>query len=481
VYFVGAALTFLGIDYLLATKLLFAMAIVFSGFFMYLLARRFWGKLGGVVAAIFYIYSPYFALDLYVRGALAEAWALMFIPVCIFGFLRLGETGRKNYFLTAVLAYGGLILSHNITTMLFSMFLFLVVGGYFIYLVLRKKGFGFFWLVIWAIIVSFGVTCFFWLPAIAESGLTHVKTMIEGPGDYHLHFIAFRQIWDSPWDFGGSAGIYSGLSYMIGKLHLLLTALSVFLAVYLWKKKKNLSWGILFVVFWFLAVIFMTNARSTVIWEMLPNLRYIQFPWRFLGFGVFLASFLAGAVFVLFKKREILGLVLAAGLVTGVILANKDYFRPKKYLDVTSSYYITGKNLYQWASSMSEEYLPVWRAKKIFAKPEEKVEIVKGEGVVKMEREKSNLYVFRVDLDRRGLVRLNVNYFPGWKAVVDGQTVNIKYKDDGLIKIAVKKGVSDVVISFKDRGIRLWADLISLTFIVFLSIGGLFVLKFSHE
>jgi len=482
-YYVGVLFTFVGFDYLLATKLLFAMAIILSGFFMYILAKEFWGRIGGLVAAVFYMYCPYFALDLYVRGALAEVWALMFIPLAVHGFIWLAVTGKRKFFYIAALGFSGLILSHNITVMIFSMILLALLLLFIVYLSATKKSIEPVISIIVAVIASVGVTCFFWVPAILESGFTHVKTMIEGPGDYHLHFIAFRQIWDSPWDFGGSAGIYSGLSYMIGKLQIIIAFLGFFVGLYLWKIRRDLAILVLSAFFLFLAMIFMTNYRSVFIWDALSNLAFVQFPWRFLAFAMFFASFLAGAIFFVLKEKKVFRLIkyfLALLLVVLVIFWNKDYFQPKKYLDVDQNYYITGENLYTWASSMSEEYLPIWREKKIFPRPEEKVEILKGDGVLKINEQKSNLYNFEVEMQSKGVVGLNVNYFPGWEMFIDGESAEIIYKDDGLIKTEISRGKHNVRVEFSDSGVRLLVNIISLIFIGFLFKPS-FVLKFTHE
>src|SRR3972149_6939967 len=41
-------------------------------------------RFGGVLSAIFYIWAPYHAVDVYVRGAMNEAWALVFFPAIFY-------------------------------------------------------------------------------------------------------------------------------------------------------------------------------------------------------------------------------------------------------------------------------------------------------------------------------------------------------------------------------------------------------------
>jgi len=53
-YYVGGFLNLIGIDALNATKLMMGLGVVFSGVFMYLFAKEFWGKLV-VCYQLFYI------------------------------------------------------------------------------------------------------------------------------------------------------------------------------------------------------------------------------------------------------------------------------------------------------------------------------------------------------------------------------------------------------------------------------------------
>src|SRR3990172_3966639 len=73
-YYIGGFFNLIGFDALVATKIMFALGILLSGIFMYFLAREFWGEVGGIVSGLFYVYAPYHALDIYVRGAVDEFW-----------------------------------------------------------------------------------------------------------------------------------------------------------------------------------------------------------------------------------------------------------------------------------------------------------------------------------------------------------------------------------------------------------------------
>jgi hypothetical protein len=77
-YLLAEIFHLLGLSYLHAIKLVYALAWLASGLAMYALARRWLSENGALLAAIVYVYLPYHIATVYVRGAFAEAvtWAL---------------------------------------------------------------------------------------------------------------------------------------------------------------------------------------------------------------------------------------------------------------------------------------------------------------------------------------------------------------------------------------------------------------------
>src|SRR3989344_2032187 len=76
--YVSFTLHLLGISFISSFKLNLFFAILIGSVFFYLWARMFWGKLGGIVSSVFYTFSPYHFVDIYIRGSVGEVWALAF-------------------------------------------------------------------------------------------------------------------------------------------------------------------------------------------------------------------------------------------------------------------------------------------------------------------------------------------------------------------------------------------------------------------
>src|SRR3989344_7137682 len=75
-YLIGQGIRLFGFSFVNTIKILFSLSFLVSGVTMYFLAKEFFGRFGGVVSSIFYIWAHYHAVDIYVRGAMNEAWAL---------------------------------------------------------------------------------------------------------------------------------------------------------------------------------------------------------------------------------------------------------------------------------------------------------------------------------------------------------------------------------------------------------------------
>lgn len=93
-YYIGGIITVIGVDTLIATKLMIVFGILTAGITAYFFARQLWGDSGAFLSAILYIYAPYHAVQIYVRGAVAELWAYAFIPLVFYSVLMTARYGK---------------------------------------------------------------------------------------------------------------------------------------------------------------------------------------------------------------------------------------------------------------------------------------------------------------------------------------------------------------------------------------------------
>lgn len=341
-YYFGSTFMFFGLDALAATKLMFIFPVLLSGFTMWLLARKYFTNLAALAAAVFYVYAPYHAIQIYVRGAVAEYWAYAFLPLVIYAFLN-----RSRFLAPISLAL--LILSHNLTA-----FMFIPILGIFIFLLGHRS--------IRSILLALGLSAFFWLPALAEKNLTRVNFMVEQQFNPLDHFVYPDQLWSSSWGYAGSApGHADGLSFMIGKLHIIFTLFSLTIIIFSQKLTKSTQRFLLFVTCNLLFAVFMLLPLSYFIWSNLDILRFLQFPWRYLTFVSLSTSIFAGLGIGYFLEirsiRSILPVTSYALLIIFVLYSSK-FFQPQFKYPISAPELLTEEQVKWVVSHRSDEYLP---------------------------------------------------------------------------------------------------------------------------
>jgi hypothetical protein len=224
------------------------------------------------------------------------------------------------------------------------------------------------------------VSAFYWVPALLEMKNTNVFSQIGGGADFHINFACLAQLWDSPWGFGGStAGCVDGLSFKIGKLHLLLSVAVLFFVLCVRKIRKSREGSVmLFSLLGLLFSIFLTLEISKPIWETISLMAFFQYPWRFLILISFFSSLLAGSLVYLLKQFGIKPYLTALFLVFFLLFFNLKLFVPQTIFSKTAEDYTNEKTLKWTVSKISDEYLPL-----NFEKPMSQNDVYKGKITLK--------------------------------------------------------------------------------------------------
>lgn len=482
-YYVGALLMFLGFNALLATKLMMILGIVLAGIFMYLLGKEVWGEEGGFVSALLYLFAPYHAVNIYVRGAVAELWGMAFLPLLFYGIWKTYTTSKWRYVMIGSLAFAGIILSHNLTAMMITPFAALPILVMLIKHYLQKDFrslLPLFCLLIFGILIS----TFYWLPAIGEMGYTNVRSQISGTGSkYTDHFVCLSQLWNSPWGYAGSApGCIDGMSYRIGKLHVLFAFLAAGLLYVIYRKRKEKGVLVLGSLIGFLVAVFLTLEQSAFIWHLLSPMSFFQFPWQFLLLVVFFSSFLAGSV--IWYAKQILGkkqLILIGMLFItffGVLFLYGKLFKPQALTQATVSSLTNPKTLRFMVSNISDEYMPVSFKKPTSEKdtPTAKAVIKEGKGTISLSTLLPQKQVFIIHAKTALSLLLNTAPFPAWKTYLDEIEIVHENTSKG-ISVSIPSGDHQMSLVYTSTKLERIGNVITLTSMLGLLVGIIYLRK----
>lgn len=420
-FYLGEIFHLFGLTFVDSIKAVFILSIPLSGYFMYKFLKVYAPEVLALAGAVLYIYTPYRATDVFVRGAIGESLAFIFLPLIALSIAK-GNIG------ILALSTAGLLLSHNIMAYMFLPFfvvLALITGS-------KLKSF-------LAFALGLTISSYFWLPALFESKLMKYDTVFN----FKDHFPTIRQLITPYFGYGASVpGPYDGMSFFLGVINIILVAVAVILV--LRKRSKIVLWALGA----FSVAFFMMNFRSGIVWEALPFLPYFQFPWRFLSLTTFAAPILVIALAKL-KYSKFLGLII----IIGAILINFRYFKPHDFLGRNDDYYMN-------------RYIPVPIASEEYLKTQEEYLRLPKDTQMRPDKVSPNQGLsasFNVNYEKETVFDYYKYYFPGWEVKIDGSRVEAYAgKPYGQIQFKVPAGKHLIEISFKETPSRKILDVISL-------------------
>lgn len=445
-YYLGGALYASGVDAVVATKAMMAVGMLLSGITMYVLVQARFGRASGILAGILYAFAPYHAVQLYVRGAVGELWAYALLPLL---FVR-------NRIWVGGLGLAGIILSHTITGYVVVAFYGIGLVMYAAYLLFKNRFYSS--LIshhLSLLLIGLGLSAFFWFPAIAEMGYTNVAGQIGITANFRDHFVCIPQLWNSLWGFGGSVpGCIDGMSFKIGKFHILLAILGAVLGLYSVR---------LFVIIG-IASVFMVLGISRGVWDFLPGFAYVQYPWRLLAAIAFSTSVLGGSVLFWIRQRWVKIGVFAI-LLIAILGLNAKLFTPQMTYDQPTDFFESSEELLWRASKVSDEYLPSsFQKPDSFQKVSREILISDRNRGLAVETEINSETYSKLHISAQTPmdVILNRVYFPGWQYWVNGVRQKHVRIENGLPLIALPVGGSVVEIRFNDTLVRTIGNILSI-------------------
>ncbi len=468
-YYIGGFLYVIGMDGLISTKIVMALGMILSALTMYTLVTLLFGSPSGILAGLLYAYAPYHAIQLYVRGAVGELWAYALLPLLFLGlFLGADATRRKDGAWIGGLGLAGIILSHTISGFVTVVFYVTGLSLYSLILLFRKKLHSSFIIHHSSLLlIGLGLSAFFWLPAILEMGYTNVAGQIGATANFRDHFVCFPQLWNSLWGYGGSvAGCVDGMSFKVGKLHVILAAVGfIFGVVNLHRSVLKHPIG-LFTMIGIFGVLLVISV-SKPIYELIPGFVFVQYPWRFLTIIVFAAS-IVGSSFLVWIPKRFHRVVLIVPLIGGIFILNAKLFVPQVSYDRPAALFESEEELAWRVSGVSDEYLP-----RSFLKPENSLrvahEILASQDLFgfRVETEINTETYAKLITNAQHTIEVALNriYFPGWIYWVNGKEQSVKVMN-GLPVLMIPSGRSVIELHFTNTLVRTIGNIVSLLVVV---------------
>ncbi len=461
-YYPMQILNMIGFGYFWSVKIMFALAFLVSGFGMLLLAKHFFGAPAGLLSAVLYVYSPYHSVDVYVRGAMNEAWGMAWFPFILYYIYQTITTpqNKKSFlYLSAFLALQ--LTSHNVMTLVFAPTAILWA----IFWLIASKKYQSIYSLILSGLLGVGLSSFFFIPVILEQRFVHVDSMIVGYFNYLAHFADIKQLFFSKfWGYGGSTwGPEDGMSFAIGRPQWILALISSFVAVVTYKKQKQISLIVILCTFFAFGYAFLTHSKSSFLWDHLKLLQFAQFPWRLVALSVFYFSFAAGLSTAIFRNHKLYPHLIFA-MCIAIVSYNLTFFRVDRLLSLTLPEKLSG---FSWENQVTGgifDYLPRSAKRPPGSPAPNHPWFVSGNGGVTDYTKGSNWIRFNVQIteDQSTLV-IPIYDYPGLKVKANSKVINHSTQTElGLVSVTLPLGNHKIDVKVANTSLRILTDLLTL-------------------
>jgi hypothetical protein len=492
-YYLTLVLYLTGLALPLALNLVYALSIVGSAVTAYLLACDLFGPQAGIVAAIAYAYAPYQFLDALVRGNAPESVALTLLPLVLWAFRRLALSGNRRWFLASTISLTTLCLTHNISSLIFTPFL--VTYLFVLWLVYRREGH---WIAVGgALVLALGLTVFFLGPALLEQGYVQLHMSRNNRNnDFHYNFLSLAEILAPPAAVDTSL-MNPPMRFDLGLVQVILAGIGVVIGLAQRRDREQRA-TLAFLALAAITMIWMSTNASVWLWERLPLLPFVQFPWRFIGRAILPIAMLAGAAVApaiydtshASRFTSYASIILVALLILTALphtypphgycsndphpTINDLYAYERRFklvgVDPTGSYFPTWVERKPKGSPLEEQYTgggPVARF--------DEATLPDGASVVEADYGPNRARVV-IETPTAFRARYLAFYFPGWRVAVDGEPVpTVLDNPEGLLSFDVPAGRHTIAVRFGSTPART-----AFTIVSAISLAVLLVLAFRY-
>jgi hypothetical protein len=422
------------------------LLLLAAGASMFLLARRWLDRREATFAAVLYAVDPYHLVIVYWRSAFAELLASSLLPLLLLLLLRTDEKGRRVTVLLALLLASAWLINEPAAVMIhYSLALLMVVIAW------QRRSPRVLLVSSAAVLLGAALAAFYLLPAIYEQkwiNIAHALAAGFRPQDSFLFTHTAAADHDA----------FNRVVSWIAIAELLLTFAAAW-AARGWGSRNRLLWYLL--VAWATACAVLMRSISSPLWNVLPKLRFMQFPWRWM-----LCLGVPFALFIVLGVRRWTARV-ALYLATLCVLAFVwQQIRPP-WWDTAGDLSEMQDNMETGAGYVGvDEYTPVEADPSSIDKEARRVTVAgPARAAIRVSQWDAETKRFTAEMSAPDKVALRLFNYPAWRVEVNGREVQAGTSEDtGQMLVPVEAGANRVQITFSrtwDRRAGAWISLLA--------------------
>ena len=469
--YLGGVITFVTHDPTTSYNILVFIAIFLSNLFLYLFLRFYFSPLASFLGTFMFSFTPYRIFNIYVRGAMPEVFASIFLPLVLIALYLFIAKKKVSALFLLTLFIAGLTLNHPMMLIVYSS----IFIPYLVFLLItdnvsRKFKIKNFIAISLSMLLGVLLSSYYIIPLNFE-----IKYFYYGLIKNHIDpstYLSLANFFDPRWYYFTKNEILTrGHIVQFGLIEtitLIIGFIYLFYKKLVQKSKENLKTLYLALILAAISIFF-TTQFSELFFQKLFFLNSIQFPWRFLSSLIFIPPIVMAFLYDRFPNKIIFfGVIFLVAFFSFPQLYGKNF-----NLYPIQSYYFTKEN------DGSVLMNTIWTGKsENYPTKNPQGEIIEGRGKIIAETLKNSSRMYTIDATTSLRMVDHTFYFPGWNAYIDGIKTNIEFQNPdyrGVITYQVPSGKHSVYLVFQDTKVRLLGKIISA--IALISLITLFFLR----
>lgn len=443
----GAALSAI-FPWTLVPSIYLWLVLVAAGVSMFLLARQWLDRRDATFAAVLYAVNPYHLVIIYWRSAFAELLASSLLPLLLLLLLRADKTRRVTISLALLLGCAWLINAPAAVMIHYSLALLVVVIAW------QRRSPRVVLSAAAAVVLGAALAAFYLLPAVYEQRWVNIAEAVSAGVRPQDNFL-FAHTPDP------DHNAFNRVISWIAVAEILLTFAAAWSARRWRDRNRELCYAL---VAWTTVCPVLMLSITLPLWNVLPQLRFMQFPWRWL-----LCLGIPFTFFVVLGIRRWVFRVVVYLAVLGVLAFGWQHFQAP-WWDHAADLREMQENMATGAGyEGTDEYTPVGADAYNVDKDARRVTVNgPAHAAIHVAQWSPEFKVFTAEMSAPDNLTLHLFNYPAWRVEVNGHEVNAGAREDtGQMLVPVDTGQNRVQITFIrmwDRAAGAWISVLAAVF-----------------
>ena len=418
------------------------IALTLAGLSMFVAARRWLPYRDALFAAVFYAVNPYHLVIVYWRSAMAELLAAAYLPLLFLYILRLDEDGPRAIAPLSLLVAAGWLT--NIPTAVMMMY---SLGLLTLWLAWSRRSWKVVAFVGAAVGLGLALAAVYLLPVFHQRTWVALSQVLA-PGVRPLENFLFFVTHDE------DHNRFNRIVSVVALWEMVILALLLWIARR--KSAKELWWPL---ALWGTMSAILMIRWTVPLWNHLPELQYVQFPWRWL-----LCLNAAIAIVLTLALQRWWLRVLVCAIAIGSVPIVWHRIQPPWWDKVPDLQEMADNQSEGIGNDGTDEYVPVAAdSYDVDQNAPQATYEGSGNAKIRIERWQAERRTIIAEVSAPGSLVLRLFNYPSWKVGVNGSIVHTDSTEHtGLMIVPIEAGQNRVEISFVEGWDRKVGALISV-------------------